>query len=262
MSAPIFHLPGQTAVVTGAAQGIGRAIAEGFLAAGCRVVAVDADADAVRAFAETAPDQVDAVAIDVTDFDALAADFASRSIDHVVCAAAIGSGQFGFPFWKVDPAAWSRVLDVTLLGCVNTVQAAVPALRRGETHRKSVLLLASIAGQIGSPTDPPYSAAKAGVINFMQVAARDFAADGIRCNALSPGMVKTALNRRVFEASEDAAATDYETWAEEKIRRVSPLGRWQEPDEFAAAALFLASDAARNITGQTWNIDGGQVMHA
>ncbi len=129
-----------------------------------------------------------------------------------------------------------------------------------------MLFLVSVAGQIGSQTDPPYSAAKAGLINFMQCAAKDLAPYGVRVNALSPGMVKTDLNEAVWRAGQaalpDAARQDYETWGSEKIRKVSPLGRWQTPEEFAAMAVFLASDHARNITGQTLNIDGGQVMHA
>jgi len=79
---------------------------------------------------------------------------------------------------------------------------------------------------------------------------------------MSPGMVKTSLNRAVFESSKEAATMRYEEWAEEKIKRVSPLGRWQDAGEFGAMAIFLASECGRNITGQTLNIDGGQVMHS
>jgi 2-hydroxycyclohexanecarboxyl-CoA dehydrogenase len=124
----------------------------------------------------------------------------------------------------------------------------------------------SVAGQIGSQTDPPYSAAKAGLINFMQCAARDLAPYGVRANALSPGMVQTNLNASVWAASQaglpEAERVDYATWAREKIRKVAPLGRWQMPEEYGAMAVYLASEHARNITGQTINIDGGQVMHA
>ena len=88
----------------------------------------------------------------------------------------------------------------------------------------------------------------------------------MRVNALSPGMVKTDLNQSVWRAGQanlpPSERQDYETWAAEKIRKVSPLGRWQTPAEFAAMAVFLASDHAANITGQTINIDGGQVMHS
>ena len=126
--------------------------------------------------------------------------------------------------------------------------------------------LVSVAGQIGSATDPPYSAAKAALINFMQVVARDLAPYGVRANAISPGMVQTELNRAVWQASQKSADAaqrqSYDDWAREKIPRICPLGRWQTADEIAAMAVFLASENARNITGQTLNIDGAQVMHS
>src|SRR5918912_56992 len=101
-----------------------------------------------------------------------------------------------------------------------------------------MLFLASVAGQIGSQTDPPYSASKAGLINFAQCAAKDLAPSGVRVNALCPGMVRTALNRSVFDA-----------WAA------------RQPEDIAAMAVFLASHRAKNVTGQTINVDGGYVMH-
>jgi NAD(P)-dependent dehydrogenase (short-subunit alcohol dehydrogenase family) len=129
-----------------------------------------------------------------------------------------------------------------------------------------MLFLVSVAGQIGSQTDPPYSAAKAGLINFMQCAAKDLAPYQVRVNAISPGMVQTSLNESVWRAGQANLPAeqrqDYASWGGEKIRKVSPLGQWQTPPEYAAMAVYLASDHARNITGQTINIDGGQVMHA
>lgn len=255
-------LAGQTVVVTGAARGIGLAISRAFLEAGADVLAIDLDPGALTEFQGEAPDRIQTLPVNVADYDALRNALAERRVDHVVCAAAIGSGKTGFPFWNLEPSDWGRVLEVTLMGVVNTVHAAVPSLLEGDTTRKSVLILSSVAGQIGSQTDPPYSAAKAAVINFAQLAAKDFAPYGIRVNALSPGMVKTELNRSVYAASREASSKSYEEWAEEKIRRVSPLGRWQEVSEFGAMAVFLASDACRNLTGQTLNVDGGQVMHS
>jgi NAD(P)-dependent dehydrogenase (short-subunit alcohol dehydrogenase family) len=257
-----LSLAGQTVAITGAARGIGLAIARSFLEAGADVLALDLDPAALAELQKEAPDRVRIHTVNVADLAALRQAVDDEQIDHVVCAAAIGSGKTGFPFWNLDPSDWARVLDVTLMGVVNTVHACVPALLKAETKRKSILILSSVAGQIGSQTDPPYSAAKAAVINFAQVAAKDFAPYGIRVNALSPGMVKTELNRAVFAASKEAATMSYEEWADEKIRRVSPLGRWQEASEFGALAVFLASDHARNLTGQTLNVDGGQVMHS
>jgi 2-hydroxycyclohexanecarboxyl-CoA dehydrogenase len=257
-----LSLTGQTVAITGAAKGIGLAIARSFLEAGARVLALDLDPVALDAFRNEAPDRIRTIAVNVADHEALCEAVADQPIDHLVCAAAIGSGKTGFPFWNLDPSDWGRVLEVTLMGVVNTVHAFVPALLAGETSRKSVLLISSVAGQIGSQTDPPYSAAKAAVINFAQLAAKDFAPHGIRVNALSPGMVRTGLNRAVFEASREAESMTYDAWADAKIRKVSPLGRWQEASECGAMAVFLATDHARNLTGQTLNIDGGQVMHS
>src|SRR5262249_18226577 len=125
--------------------------------------------------------------------------------------------------------------------------------------------LASVAGQIGSQTDPPYSASKAALINFGQCAAKDLAPYQVRVNVLCPGMVKTELNRAVWEAwaRQQAPGEEkrYEEGAGEKIERVVPLGRWQEPEDIANMAVFLASERGKNITGQTINVDGGFVMH-
>ena len=109
------------------------------------------------------------------------------------------------------------------------------------------------------------SAAKAALINFAQCAAKDLAPYNVRVNSICPGMVRTALNRSVWQAWHDrepeATRQSYDVWAAEKIRRVAPLGSWQEPEDVAALAVFLASPRAKNITGQTLNVDGGQVMH-
>jgi 2-hydroxycyclohexanecarboxyl-CoA dehydrogenase len=250
-----LNLNGQTVVVVGGANGIGAAIAAGFAAEGCRVCGLDVQGDAERGI----------VAGDVTDYAAVRA-FAEGcgTVDHVVFCVGVGSGKFGFPFWNLEPGDWARVLEINLIGAVNVAHAFAPKLI--ERGAGSMLFLVSVAGQIGSQTDPPYSAAKAGLINFTQCAAKDLAPHGIRVNALSPGMVRTNLNEAVWAASQarvpEAERLDYAAWAGEKIRKVSPLGRWQMPEEYAAMACYLASDHARNITGQTLNVDGGQVMHS
>ena len=175
----------------------------------------------------------------------------------------MGSGKFGFPFWNLEPSDWDRVLRVNLIGAANVAHAFAPILV--EQRRGTVLFLASVAGQIGSQTDPPYSASKAGLINFAQCAAKDLAPYGVRVNALCPGMVQTPLNRSVWQAWADQqppeGRVDYEAWAAEKIAKVVPLNRWQTPEDVAAMAVFLASEKAANVTGQTVNVDGGFVMH-
>jgi NAD(P)-dependent dehydrogenase (short-subunit alcohol dehydrogenase family) len=128
-----------------------------------------------------------------------------------------------------------------------------------------MLFIGSVAGQIGSQSDPPYSASKAALINFAQCAAKDLAPFGVRVNTINPGMVRTALNRSVYEAwaarQPESMRGTYESWTAEKIAKLVPLNRWQEPEDIAAMAVFLASARGRNITGQTINVDGGYVMH-
>ena len=106
----------------------------------------------------------------------------------------------------------------------------------------SFLFLSSVAGQIGSQTDPPYSAAKAAVINFAQCAAKDLAPFGVRVNTLCPGMVQTPLNRGVYEAwareQPESERSTYEAWAGEKIKKLIPLNRWQQPEESGRHGRF------------------------
>jgi NAD(P)-dependent dehydrogenase (short-subunit alcohol dehydrogenase family) len=193
---------------------------------------------------------------------------AQQRLQHVVYSAGAGSGKFGFPFWNMHPADWKHVLDVNLMGAVNIAHAFSAVLRdnSAQTVDSTMLFIASIAGQMGSQSDPPYSAAKAGLINFMQVVAKDLAPFGIRANAIAPGMIQTSLNRGVWQAWNDQQAEpdklDYEQWGQDKLKDICPLARWQTPEEIAATALFLASTGAANITGQTINVDGGIVMHS
>lgn len=266
-----LQLQDNVAVVIGGAQGIGRAIAAAFAAEGATIVLVDRDPAAAETAREIAA-QPGRPAInftaDVTKYEQLervageALDRCGR-LDHVVFAAGAGSGKFGFPFWNLKPADWQRVLDVNLTGAANAAHAFAPALV--EARRGTLLFISSIAGQIGSQTDPPYSAAKAGLINFSQCVAKDLAAYNVRANCICPGMVKTSLNQSVWAAWNAQQPAEqrqtYDEWAGEKIRRTVPLARWQEPEDIAALAVFLASPRAKNITGQTMNVDGGQVMH-
>ncbi|RPI76824.1 MAG: SDR family oxidoreductase [Planctomycetaceae bacterium] len=266
-----LNLQGHVAVVTCGGSGIGLAIARQFAREGCSVALWDVN----PAVSETAADlaaEFEATAIglpvDLTDFAQVrkvAGETASRSgpVDHVVHAAAIGSGKFGFPFTNLEPADWRRPLDVNIMGMVHVAHAVVPAMIPRRTG--TLVFLASVAGQIGSQTDPPYSAAKAANINFAQCLAKDLAGHGIRVNTVCPGMVQTPLNRSVWQAWNDLQPDErkrsYEDWAGEKVKNVVPLGRWQQPEDIADMAVFLSSDRARQVTGQTINVDGGFVMH-
>ena len=266
-----LELRGQVAVVVGAASGIGRGIAAAFAQEGARVVLADRS-PAVTETAEEIAAEVGAetlgVVADVTDYAAmqgaaLMCDQAFGGAHHLVYAAGMGSGKGGFPFWNMEPSDWPRVLEVNLQGVVNTAHAFAPGFV--QRQRGTWLIIASVAGQIGSQTDPPYSAAKAGMINFAQCAAKDLAPYNVRVNVLNPGMVMTPLNRGVWEGQmqnlPEDERVDYETWGAQKIARIVPLNRWQTPEDMAMMAVFLASERAKNVTGQCINVDGGQVMH-
>jgi 2-hydroxycyclohexanecarboxyl-CoA dehydrogenase len=204
----------------------------------------------------------------VTDEEAVRAAVARTAealgpIDHLVHAAAIGSGKFGFPFTNLSPVDWPRVLKVNVMGMVNVAHAVGPGM--AERGRGTMVFVASVAGQIGSQTDPPYSASKAANINFAQCLAKDLAPRGVRVNTVCPGMVQTPLNRSVWQAWHDGAAPaerlSYEEWSARKIRSVVPLGKWQTPEAIADMIVFLSSERAEHVTGQTINVDGGFVMH-
>ena len=197
-----LQLSGQGVVVLGGGSGIGRAIAAAFAAEGASVGVFDRS---LRCSKWPADLQVEYVVGDIADYGSVqsaATEFEEKlgGVRHVVCAAGIGSGKFGFPFWNLEPADWPRVLEVNIMGMVHTAHAFAPGLRK--TGEGTLLFLTSVAAQIGSPTDPPYSAAKAAVINFMQVMAKDLAPVNVRANCLSPGMGKTPLNESVWAAGQ------------------------------------------------------------
>lgn len=266
-----LELAGELTVVVGAAAGIGQAIALRFAQEGCPLVLLDRNPRIANVAGELAPvagAMVIAHECDVADWSDMQQLGERITAEHgvprhVVFAAGVGSGKFGGPFWKVPPADWQRVLAVNLLGAMHTAQAFAPAM--AQERQGTLLFLSSVAGQIGSPTDPPYSAAKAGAINFAQCAAKDLAPHGVRVNTICPGMVQTDLCRSVWQAwneqQQPESQQSFEDWGQEKVDRLVPLRRWQSPDDIAALAVFLASPRAANITGQTMNVDGGYVMH-
>lgn len=266
-----LHLQNHVVLITGGASGIGLATARAFASEGSHVAICDLGENAERTskqLSDEFPIRCIGVAADVTDEAAVRAALARTiealgPVDHVVHAAAIGSGKFGFPFTNLQPADWPRVLQVNVMGMVNVAHAAAPHL--AERGRGSFVFVASVAGQIGSQTDPPYSASKAANINFAQCMAKDLAPRGVRVNVVCPGMVQTPLNRSVWQAWHDqtspADRLSYEEWAARKIAAVVPLGKWQTSQAIADMIVFLSSDRAEHVTGQTINVDGGFVMH-
>jgi len=266
-----LNLRGRLAVITGGASGIGRATAEGFAEEGAYIALWDFSERTEEVAAEIERHySVRAIGLRVdvaSESECVNATAFTRErlgeIDHLVHAAAIGSGKFGFPFTNLRPSDWLRPLEVNIMGMANVAHAVAPQMM--ERKAGTMVFIASVAGQIGSQTDPPYSATKAANINFAQCLAKDLAPQGVRVNTVCPGMVQTPLNQSVWQAWYDNAPPEerlsYEEWAERKIRAIVPLGKWQTPRAIADMVLFLSSERTEHVTGQTINVDGGFVMH-
>jgi 2-hydroxycyclohexanecarboxyl-CoA dehydrogenase len=266
-----LDLKNHVVVVTGGGSGIGRATGLSFAAEGAKVAIWDLGDSATKAAEEIQkafPVRAIGISANVTDESAVLAATEETTkglgrINHLVHAAGVGSGKFGFPFTNLRPEDWLRVLQVNVMGMVHVAHAIAP--RMVERQSGTMVFVASVAGQIGSQTDPPYSASKAANINFAQCLAKDLAAKGVRTNTVCPGMVQTPLNKSVWQAWYDqtspAEQLSYDEWAQRKIRAVVPLGQWQTPEAIADMIVFLSSNRSAHVTGQTINVDGGFVMH-
>ena len=264
-------LKGSVAVIVGGASGIGLAAARCFASEGANISLWDS-ASNTREIANSLSRELSVKCcgyeVDVTESESVVAAMADTlqqfgSVGQLVHCAAIGSGKFGFPFTNLQPEDWPRTLQVNIMGMVHVAHAVAPHMI--ERQCGSMVFLASVAGQIGSQTDPPYSASKAANINFAQCLAKDLAPHGIRVNTVCPGMVRTPLNRSVWQAWYDQAPApdrlDYEEWSARKIAAVVPLRKFQAPEDVADMIVFLSSKRAAHVTGQTINVDGGFVMH-
>lgn len=242
-------LQGRHAVVTGGGSGIGRATCLRFAAEGATVAVLDIDEDSAQATAK----EIDgiALAVDVTDAEALrvAVDAAASGLGGVSILVnnAGGSTMVGLADW--DPDEWDRIVRLNLTGVFNGMRAGVPHLLAGGGG--AVVNTASISGTRPSAGETPYSAAKAGVIALTASAALEYG-PVIRVNAVAPGMIRTNLTRPLLEIVPDADA---------HYGRMTPAARVGEPEDIADVMVFLCSDLARFITGQTIVVDGGMTLH-
>jgi len=244
-------LANQVAVVTGAGRGIGRAIALRFAAEGADVVCVSRTADnaaKVAAEVQATGRRAWAHAVDVADPVAVAAAGArilgeTGRVDILVNNAGVTRDGL---LMRMSDADWDTVIDTNLRGAFAFTKALARAFIKQRSGR--IVNVASVIGLIGNAGQANYAASKAGLIGFTKSVARELASRGITVNALAPGFIETDMTSGL---SDDLKAG---------ILKQVPLGHLGQAEDIAAAALFLASPAARYITGQVLVVDGGMVM--
>ena len=236
-----FDFTRKRVLVTGGVSGIGRAVSMAFMAAGAEVVACGlTDQELTAARSDPAFARINVVRLDVTDkaaVDALVAE--QPSLDVVVTSAGIIRRDD-----EHDPDVFDQVINVNLSGSMRVATAARPLLARS---KGSIVLVGSVMSFFGGPRQPAYSASKGAIRNLTMSLACAYGPDEVRVNAVAPGWVITDLSRGARENRERNAM----------IMGRSPLGRWAQPAEIADPVLFLASDAARFMTGTVMLVDGG-----
>lgn len=245
-----FDLTGQTAIVTGAAGGIGETIARRLANSGATVVVADLNVEASEAVAASLPNNSFALSLNVTSSEScnqLAAAVVARTgrIDIVVNNAGV-AGKAA-PVWEQSDQDWAWCVAVNLNGPFYLCRAVVPFMRERKYGR--IVNIASIAGKEGNPNMSAYSATKAGLIGFTKSLGKEVALDGITANCVTPAVVRTKILEQLTPQQ-----VDYMT------QRI-PMRRTGEPEEIAAVVHFLSSPDSSFITAQTYDASGGRATY-
>ncbi|MGL4323409.1 MAG: SDR family NAD(P)-dependent oxidoreductase [Beijerinckiaceae bacterium] len=252
-------LKGKVVVVTGGGGGIGSATCLRFAGEGSRVIVADISAgaaDKVVAEIKAMGGEAAAMIVDLTDHDATAAAVARAEADFGPIDILVNNAGWDLfvPFLKSGPDYWAKIIDINLRAVLNITKPVLASMvARGKGGR--VVSIGSDAGRGGSSGESVYAACKAGVIAFMKTLAREHSRHAITFNTVCPGVTETAMLDSFMEAAGD----------KEKLRvsfaKAVPMGRLGRPDDLPGAILFLASDDAGFITGQTISVSGGLTMH-
>ena len=242
------RLVGKRAVITAAAQGIGRASAEMFVREGAHVIATDVNGDGLATLAGCDPRQ-----LDVTDTQAIAGHAAAAGpVDILFNCAGIVHGGTVLECTSED---WSRAFEVNVTAMFEMIRAFLPGML--ERGHGSIINMSSVASSVtGVPNRFAYGASKAAVIGLTKSIAVDFVARGIRCNAICPGTVDSpSLQGRIRTQASASGAAEADVRAQFEKRQ--PMGRLGRPEEIAALAVYLASDESAFTTGTVSVVDGG-----
>ena len=249
-----------TILVTGGSRGIGRAIALAFAEPGSTIAIAArtrSELDAAGAAIRDRGAEPVLLQVDVTDEMSVAAGFArlrqtSPGVDVLVNNAGVGGG---LPIHEADSAGWRRILDTNVWGTFLVTRAAVPMI--GDGGR--IVNISSVLGRFGVPGYTAYCASKHAVIGFTRALSLELAGRGITVNAICPGWVDTDMAAQGMQLGANAMGITFEAFKQQAMERV-PIGRMIQPEEVAQLVKFLASAQAAAITGQTYNICGGQTM--
>ena len=247
----MFKLSKKIAVVTGASRGIGKAMAETYAQAGAHVICVSRNEDALNGVADLIRSNGGSASVaacnvsDLENFQKLIKDTADNygSVDILVNNAGITRDTL---IMRMSEDDWDIVIDINLKGAFNGIKAVTRTMMKQKSGR--IINISSVVGLTGNAGQVNYAASKAGLIGLTKSAAKEIGSRGITVNCIAPGYIATDMTNQLDDQAKDLLISQI------------PLGRIGSPDDIAATALFLASDEAGYITGQTFTVDGGMVM--